>query len=210
MPGRHKRRRLLWLVLGVLLPLALCLMLAEDVAEQPLRSWDRAVLRAVEHLHGAVLTDIMRALTFFGGVVGGTVLAAALVVALVVLHRRRDALFVAAAVAGAGVLQYVAKLAFARPRPAVFPPLVAVTTTSYPSGHAMASATLAMAVVVVAWGTRLRRAAVAGGAAYVLVIAFSRLYLGVHNPSDIVAGWCLALAWVAALTLFFHLDDRFC
>ena len=203
-----RRRRVTWLLGGVIVPLALFFMLAEDIGEAQMTAFDESVLRAVAQVHSDAATAVMRALTFFGGFLGATPLALALAGILVALRRRRDALFVIAVVGGAGILQYVAKLAFARPRPSVFPALVDVSTSSYPSGHAVTSASLGLALMVVCWNTRWRWPAIVAGAAFALGVTFTRLYLGVHYPSDLLAGWCLAVAWATAVWLGFDLAGR--
>lgn len=71
---------------------------------------------------------------------------------------------------------------------------------SFPSGHAVSSMALVGACVVLAWPTRLRRLAVAGGVVLLVVVGLSRVYFGLHYTSDVIGGWALALAWVALLT----------
>jgi membrane-associated phospholipid phosphatase len=204
--ARH--RRVAWLLGGVIVPLMLFFMLAEDIGEAQMTAFDESVLRAVAQLHGDAATTVMRAVTFLGGFLGVAPLSLALAGVLVALHRRRDALFVLVVMGGAGILQYAAKLAFARPRPTVFPALVDVSTSSYPSGHAMISASLGLVLAVVCWNTRWRWPAIVAGAAFALAVSFSRLYLGVHYPSDLLAGWCLAVAWATGVWLGFDLAGR--
>lgn len=72
---------------------------------------------------------------------------------------------------------------------------------SFPSGHATSSAALVASLVVLGWSTRYRIAALVGGAAFLAAVGLSRMYFGVHYPSDILGGWCVSLAWVAALAL---------
>jgi undecaprenyl-diphosphatase len=201
------KRAFLFLV-GVLVPFAVFLALAEGLDEAWLSGVDRSVLRTVEHLHGDALTTLIKVITFFGASWGAALLTIAAISVLLWYRRRRDAVFLAAAMAGSGILQFVTKLVFERPRPAVFTPLTSWSTYSYPSGHAMASATLALALAVICWHTRLRWAAVASGTAFALLIAFTRLYLGVHYPSDILAGWLLSIAWVVVLLLLFDLFGK--
>src|SRR5207248_6823157 len=71
----------------------------------------------------------------------------------------------------------------------------------FPSGHAMASMGLLAALAFLAWPTRLRWPVLILAADAVALIGFSRLYLGVHYPSDVVAAWTAALAWVVGLRL---------
>lgn len=73
---------------------------------------------------------------------------------------------------------------------------------SFPSGHATGSMALTAVFVMLAWPTRGRWWALLGGAVYAIGVGLSRLHLGVHFPSDILAGWAVALAWVAGIRLF--------
>ncbi len=204
------RRRIVQLVVGVLLPVSLFLLLAEGIAGGVARGIDEGTLRTLGQIQSGALTVVMRVITFLGGDWGVALPTAATIVVLLVVcrPRLREALFVLVVMTGTGVLQLMTKLAFERPRPTVFEPLVAVSSYSYPSGHAMASAGLALAVAVVAWPTRWRAAAIAGGTAFALLVGASRMYLGVHYPSDIVAGWLLAVAWVTSVWLVFDLAGR--
>ena len=85
--------------------------------------------------------------------------------------------------------------------------MVAVKTSSFPSGHAASSMIfyLAIAIVLTA-GTRWQRAAVAGAICFSLLIGLSRVMLGVHWPSDVIGGWAFGMLWVL-LTL--RLAERF-
>jgi membrane-associated phospholipid phosphatase len=70
------------------------------------------------------------------------------------------------------------------------------TTYSFPSGHAMGSATLGMALSILCWPTRWRGPVTVLSLVFVVLVGISRVYLGVHYPSDILAGWSAAIAWV--------------
>jgi membrane-associated phospholipid phosphatase len=77
---------------------------------------------------------------------------------------------------------------------------------AFPSGHAVASMALVSALILLAWESRWRLPALIGGALFVLSVGGSRLYFGFHHPSDVLAGWCLALAWVVAVDLVLDLN----
>jgi undecaprenyl-diphosphatase len=84
-----------------------------------------------------------------------------------------------------------------RERPAVRPPVESVSEFSFPSGHATAATVAAAIVVALAWNTRVRSVALVIGCSYVVVIVCTQLVLGVHHPSDLVAGCALGLTGVA-------------
>jgi undecaprenyl-diphosphatase len=131
----------------------------------------------------------------------GTALAAALAVWLLVRRRARSVLFLVAAIAGAVLLSSVVKALVQRPS-IEGPP----DEYTFPSGSATWSmATLAAIVLLLpAW----RRVLVPAGAAMILVFCGAIAWEEWHYPSDIVAGWCLALAWVGALFAFLRPTTR--
>lgn len=155
--------------------------------------------------HGWIGTTA-KALTLLGAPVLIELAAAVLVVLLVVRRRRRTALYIAACVAGAYVLSTTGKLIVGRARP-VFPDAIAhARGTSFPSGHSTGSAAfyLALAVVLLSVLTRPRRGLLLAMAVLVpLVVATTRVVLGVHYVSDVTAGLLIGWGWTAACTAFF-------
>ena len=134
-----------------------------------------------------------------------------LVVALVLRRRLRASLFAAIATVGSMLLNLAAKHVFARVRPALWDSIAPETTFSFPSGHAMGSITLAWVAVLLWWhleGDRWRawRWPIAVLALlFTLAVGLSRIYLGVHYPSDILAGWTAATVWtLGTYGLVFH------
>jgi membrane-associated phospholipid phosphatase len=197
---------------GVLLTLAasLCafgLIAAVVFADEP--GTDQ---RLADWLHARAadpLTDFVKGVTFLGNFV--TLLAVTLVAAIVLWRRREriDALFVVLAFAGAQLLSNGLKLAFQRERPFFPDPLATATTYAFPSGHALVSlAVFGGIALVLARHLSTRRRALLFGAVAVLVIAigFSRLYLGVHFLSDVLAGYAAGIAWLSLLyaVVLFH------
>jgi len=108
-----------------------------------------------------------------------------------------------AAVAGSAVLNHLLKVLFARPRPHFEHPLLVETSYSFPSGHAMESfvvyGMLAYFAVLALRSWESRVAAVCGAALLVVLIGFSRMYLGVHYLSDVLAGYAAGGVWLSAL-----------
>jgi membrane-associated phospholipid phosphatase len=136
-------------------------------------------------------------------------------VAAIVLWRKRlrtelELLLLAAV--GAEILTVGLKLGFERERPFFPDPLATESTYSFPSGHASVSlavyGTIGYILARHASTRRKQFAALAGAAVLVLSIGFSRLYLGVHYLSDVIAGFSLGLAWVALCVVLLHLRLR--
>lgn len=198
---RARSHELGLLLLGIVLPLILLAELAEDVWRREGFAWDRDLLHFMHDHRGPVLDVPMLALSAVGGGIGLALVVVALVVVLVRRGRRGDAVFLVAAVGGAAAIELFAKLTFARSRPDLWDPMWPAAGYSFPSGHAMESTALAVAVAGLATGTRWRGLAVAGGALFALGVGVSRVYLGVHYPSDVLAGWCAGLAWASGVLL---------
>ena len=143
--------------------------------------------------------EVARDITSLGSV---TVLGllSSIVVAYLFLTRSRGAAFlVLVAVLGGVAVNSILKIQFARPRPDLFVPTVKVFTASFPSGHATFSAitymTLAALLARMTTSRRLRYYFVTVAVALTFMIGVSRVYLGVHYPTDILAGWCIGSAW---------------
>ena len=142
---------------------------------------------------------MFRDVTSLGGATVLSLMTAAVVGYLLVDEKRAAALFVLASVAGGAALSTVLKLAFARPRPNIVPHLVEVHTASFPSGHAMLSAviylTLGALLARVERPPRIKIYVLTVAILLTFLIGLSRVYLGVHWPTDVLAGWCAGAAW---------------
>jgi membrane-associated phospholipid phosphatase len=193
-------QRLLILFFGVGLPLIAFGALAEDVSSEGGLAWDTPTLRYLYQHATPALDAAMIFISAIGYSYGVLPLAVLIFIVLLAVRRRGNALFWAVAMGGAGVLNQGAKQFFARARPELWEPVAPERTYSFPSGHAMGSMALVAALAVLAWPTRWRWWAIAGGGVFTLLVGFSRVYLGVHYPSDVVAGWAAALAWVLGVS----------
>jgi undecaprenyl-diphosphatase len=196
--ARPRWKDLLLLFAGVLIPLVAFGLLAEDVEEGGL-PWDQPVLRAIHRYATPARDRAMILISRIGFQWGSIPLAVVVFVGLVLTRRWRSARFFAVAVGGAMLVDTSAKLLFHRVRPALWVSLVRETSYSFPSGHAMGTMALSATLVVLTWPTRARWWVMALGVAFVLLVGFSRMYLGVHYPSDVLAGWAAALAWVSGV-----------
>ena len=206
---RRHWRRLLLAFAGLLLPLWGFGELAEDVHEAEVFPFDAPVL---EFAHAIARDGFDRAFLLFSklGYQWGVVpLDVLLVLALAARQKLREGLFAGIAIIGSALLNLGAKQLFARVRPTLWESIAPESTFSFPSGHAMGSITLAMVLVLLAWHTRWRWWVAAPMAAFVAMVGLSRVYLGVHYPSDILAGWAAASAWtVTAYLLVFPHGQR--
>ncbi|WP_158987087.1 phosphatase PAP2 family protein [Lysobacter panacisoli] len=193
--------RLLLVFGGLLLPLWAFGELADEIHEQEAIAFDEPILLFAHAMARQGFDDFFVVMSELGYAWGVVPFDIAFVLVLGVLRRYREATFAAIALGGSALLNIGAKLFFTRERPSLWESIAPETTYSFPSGHAMGSMTLACVLVMLAWHTRWRWAVVAVMAPFVLLVGLSRVYLGVHYPSDILAGWAVASAWVAAVFL---------
>lgn len=198
---RRHGRRLLLLFGGALLPLWLFSRLADGVAQPVPLAFDVPLLQWARGWQGAHLDRVFLVLSAVGYQWGVVPVDVALVAVLAWTRRMREGLFAGIALAGSALLNIAAKQLFARDRPSLWESIAPETTYSFPSGHAMGSVSLACVVVLLAWHTRWRWMAIVAMGAFTAAVAASRVYLGVHYPSDILAGWAAASAWVVSVYL---------
>ena len=164
------------------------------------------------HAHASEpLTEFFETVTTLGN---GIVLAGVTAIAVYLLLRRghrREAWLVGLAFVGAELISYSLKLGFRRDRPFFTDPLATESTFSFPSGHSTVSLAVYGALAVVL-ARRLRGGAeiacLAGAATLIGLIGFSRLYLGVHFLTDVLAGFAAGTAWLAACVIALHLHER--
>ena len=188
---------------------------AEEVLENSTRTFDEAVLLAMRNpadlsdpLGPPWLEELGRDITALGGIGVLALLAAAVIGYLLLSDKRRAAAVLTLAVGGGLLLSPALKGVFERPRPDLVPHGSVVYTASFPSGHSMMAATvyLTMAALLARVHQRKRIKA------YLLLVALtatflvglSRIYLGVHWPTDVFAGWAAGAAWALCCWLVAH------
>jgi undecaprenyl-diphosphatase len=182
--------------------------IAGEVLEGDTVTFDRTILLALRNSNDlsdpigpSWLEELGRDFTALGGHGVLTLVTLATLVYLVMTQKRHAALLVIAAVGGGMLLSTLLKFGFSRPRPDLVPHAARVYTASFPSGHAMLSAVtyLTLGALLARVQPQRRVKAFLIGLAVVLtvLIGISRVYLGVHWPSDVLAGWCIGAAWAS-------------
>ncbi len=174
--------------------------LAEDVHEGDTRRFDESALAFVNRFASPPLTSFMRGVTYLGSNEFLLGAGACVVLAFVLTRRRRGAFTLLLTMAGAALLNFTLKTLSGRERPEPFFGLPPPDSYSFPSGHALLSFCfygMIAAVVTARMRGAGRRASVwACAAVLVALIGLSRIYLGVHYPSDVAAGYVAAFVWV--------------
>lgn len=196
-------RKHLWQLLlpfvGVLLPLWAFAGLAAELREDGFLILDIPTMVFL-HQWASPRIDAFFSVVSHIGFTWGVVPANALILLWLMVRRRyRDGLFFGLAVLGSLAVNLVAKNYFARVRPELWLSIAPEDSYSFPSGHAMGSVTLGVAASLLCWHSRWRWPVVIASGVFIVLVGMSRMYLGVHYPSDILAGWAAGTAWVVAM-----------
>jgi undecaprenyl-diphosphatase len=203
--GRPELTALVLIAVAAIL-LAGFLILASEVTEGETLAFDKAILLSLRNpadhaqpIGPAWLVGAMRDITSLGSVTVLSLLTLAAAGFALVAGRPALALLMVAAVAGGSALSTILKVVFARPRPDFVAHGVEVFTQSFPSGHAMLSAvaylTLGVLVARIVPDRRSKAYVLALCTVLTLAVGASRVYLGVHYPTDVLAGWALGALW---------------
>lgn len=197
----HNAWRFVLLFAGVLLPLAGFVALADEVHELEALHFDAPLLWRLHGWHSPGLDAWVVTVTRLGYEWFLIPADIVIVLGLLLVRRWREATFAALALVGSALLNLGSKQFFQRDRPSLWESIAPEDTYSFPSGHAMGSMTFACVVVLLAWNTRWRWPVVVLAPSFAVLVGVSRLYLGVHYPSDVLAGWLAAVCWVAGCFL---------
>jgi undecaprenyl-diphosphatase len=187
--------------------------IAETVMAGKTQAFDENVLRWFGAHHTKLLDGAMLEITALGtGIVVMMIVSISALFLALSRHRYSALLLIVATVGGVG-LNHVLKLFFNRPRPQVFVWGTTVASSSFPSGHAMSATIVYSTVAYLA--ARLQKHAwqrwltLSLAAVIIVLISASRLYLGVHYPSDVLAGGAIGLAWAAFCMATLEAIQRF-
>lgn len=205
--GRHEIALLLW-VAALFGGVWGFVEIAEAVMGQETRALDEALLLALRHpadpsdpLGPQWLEEVARDLTALGSVAVLALVTVGVLVYLLLARHIRAAGFTLAAMGGGMLLTNLLKLGFGRPRPDLVPHEAVVYTASFPSGHAMMAAiaylTLAAMLSRVERRWHIKAYLLLAAVCVTAVVGISRVYLGVHWPTDVLAGWAIGASWAA-------------
>lgn len=176
-------------------PIIIIVALVNEVTEHEPLFFDVPILEFMKRISTPILDTTVLFLTNLGGIV--FVSLATALVAYIAYRKlgKRAASMVVLIAGGTALMNVVLKLLFQRSRPELWQTLVHESSYSFPSGHAMASSALAFSIVAIFWSTKWRIWTLVTGTIYVITIGLSRMYLGVHYPSDVLAGWAISFLW---------------
>jgi len=202
-PTAARMETRLFLAIVVLTVGFLALTFVVDMAEDGVAgSFDRAVLLALQTsteisdpIGPRWVEEIARDLTSLGSYSVMLLIVAGVLGYLLLIRRRAAAVFVLASIGGGIVLSNVLKHFFQRARPDIAPHAAEVFSTSFPSAHAL---TLAVVVARFVLARLQRLYAIGIAIGITIIVGLTRMYLGVHWPTDIAAGWCVGAAWALA------------
>jgi undecaprenyl-diphosphatase len=193
-----------------LLVLALLLLafagIAKEVSEGDSASFDRAIIlafRTAGDISNPIgppwMEEAARDITALGSTIVVGLICCAIGGYLLLSKQHNQAVILFVSALGGLALNSFLKLIFERPRPDLVPPLSRVFTTSFPSGHAALSSVAYLTIAALLASTtpsyRIRLYFMAVAALVTIAVGISRVYLGLHYPTDVLAGWCIGPAW---------------
>lgn len=200
-------------VLSIVFAIALALLaflgLADEVMEGETGAFDEALLLALrtstdthDPLGPRWLEQAAGDITALGGVTVLALITLGAIGFLLADGKPRTAMLVIASVGGGTLLSTLLKLGYARPRPDLVPHGVEVYTASFPSGHALGAAVVFLTLGgLLSWSQPSRRIKIyilSMAVVLTILVGVSRVYLGVHWPTDVLAGWTIGAAWALA------------
>lgn len=174
--------------------------LSDEVREGDTGRFDGRVNRWIyQHRGPTWVQEAGRDLTAFGGVTGLTLIVGAVIGFLLITQKYRAVLLVVIATLGGAMIDGGLKHVFDRPRPPLRPLGTIVYSTSFPSGHSMLSAvtylTLGALLARITPGRRIKLYLIGMALLLTFLVGLSRVYLGAHYPTDVLAGWTAGLVW---------------
>ncbi|WP_445671239.1 phosphatase PAP2 family protein [Paenibacillus sp. FSL K6-2862] len=190
------------------LSLTVFALIALSISDNQIHRFDDNLIGWIQGMEAPGMTKWMQVFTWIGS---GLPVIIITIISMVVLYlflgHRRELLFLAAVIAGSALLNTLLKLAFQRARPTIHR-IIEASGYSFPSGHSMAAFSLYGGLAFLIWKhipTAIGRVLmIIVSAAFILTIGMSRIYLGVHYPSDVAGGYFLSGSWLAICIWFYQ------
>lgn len=187
-----------WCLLFICLIIFIAIL--EDVFDNEIVVFDTIIYNTISLVKTSLATNIFKTITVFGS---AKVLVGITLVSFIILRNKRIPTCIALNLVTIGALNQVLKLIIQRPRPEGFR-LIEETGYSFPSGHSMASAAFYGFLIYLIYkkveNRKLKIALMSILSLLILLIGISRIYLGVHYTSDVLAGFCVSISYLAIYT----------
>ena len=182
----------------LILPLFFLILIGCGVWTQSVLGVDQSIMWSVHQFANPFFSRVAIGLSSLGGLPAYTIFLVLFTsyIFFVKSSWRAALNFLMVSMIGSVVLGWSLKIIVKRPRPELWPRLVQDYGASFPSGHSLYAATLAMVLILVSWKTTWRWPSVIVGVTWLVLMGVSRIYLGVHYPTDVLAGWLLGITWV--------------
>ncbi len=175
--------------------------------DETINSLDKQILVLISKFRISTFNGPAVDITALGSPTVITLFTIAGVALLWVSHDRRGSTYLGVGSIGSGLWTWVLKEFFFRARPTIIPRLIEVSGFSYPSGHSLTATSFYLLLMFLTWRyyktSKARIVLIISTAIVILGICFSRIYLGVHYPSDVLSGFLIGAAWVCLLTYYF-------
>lgn len=195
-------------LLSAALSLAVFSIIALSISDNQIHRFDDSLITWIQGMESQGMTRWMELFTWIGSGIPVVIIAIlSMVVLYVFLRHRRELLFLGCVIAGSAILNTLLKLMFHRARPTIHR-IIEVSGYSFPSGHSMAAFSLYGGLAFLIWKhipTAVGRVLmIIVSAMFILMIGMSRIYLGVHYPSDVVGGYFMSGCWLAVCIWFYQ------
>ncbi|HBU80360.1 MAG TPA: PAP2 family protein [Paenibacillus sp.] len=195
-------------LLSAALSLAVFSIIALSISDNQIHRFDDSLITWIQGMESQGMTRWMELFTWIGSGIPVVIIAIlSMVVLYVFLKHRRELLFLGCVIAGSAILNTLLKLMFHRARPTIHR-IIEVSGYSFPSGHSMAAFSLYGGLAFLIWKhipTAVGRVLmIIVSAMFILMIGMSRIYLGVHYPSDVVGGYFMSGCWLAVCIWFYQ------
>jgi undecaprenyl-diphosphatase len=186
-------------ILLFLLTLFVFVYIADEIVLEHETGFDQAIMGAISNYHSDTLTSVMKIFTFFGSQFFLLPAYVILIGYYLIKKRTRLAINIGAIGLTSSAVLFSLKYAFKRNRP-LDPLIQHVAGFSFPSGHSFSSFTFYGLIAYILWQTNISKSWKVLSTVFLFLlaslVAFSRVYLQVHFPSDVVAGFCLSMVWL--------------